>query len=134
MSLSEIDAKILRYFKKYKCASIEQLKLAFPEIVSMEYRINELSNPKFPTAPLRQNWKTVTVEFASHTEYLGTFRLSPFGEKALQDYDCEQKTEKKKFMLHSVWTPILITLATNLLLSGIKQLLPLIREWLLHIL
>ena len=67
------------------------------------------------------------------------------------DYDCQQgprfyltyegysyleakKADTKRLWLKNAWIPILVSVATNLIIVGIKQLLPLIQELLSRIL
>lgn len=45
------------------------------------------------------------------------------GLYALENYRLSRRADRKRFLFRSVFVPIIVSLATNLLLFGIKQLL-----------
>lgn len=48
----------------------------------------------------------------------------------VQDEFAEYKYQKRIMWLKSIWVPIAVTVAANLLIDVLKQLLPLIQQWL----
>ena len=64
----------------------------------------------------------------------GVYEMTDYGRKSLQDYLSQKRAAKRDLWLKNAWIPILVTIATNLLIVGIKALLPLIQELLRRIL
>ena len=85
------------------------------------------------TAYIEQDYESIKTDIGE-TEYrpLGIYHLTEFGYKSLQDYEYNQAAHKREIWLKNAWIPILVTLVTNLLIHGIKELWPLIQEWLSH--
>ena len=146
VELTDIDVKILRFIKDHGSASLMDMECFMPEVTSLRYRVDQLSTPEYRkihsislplenTSFLEKDYATVTME-NGETDYrsLGIYRLTAFGDKALQDYEHKHTTHKRELWLKNAWIPILVSLVTNLLIHGIKELWPLIRELLGHIL
>lgn len=139
--LTEVDYQILKYFKENSPSSIEDAAKHLPNVEALEYRIRFLSTPEFRQStkfsiPI-ENTKCLHEEFETYNDgcitkhrCLGIFSITTLGKKALQDYETSQKQQKKDIWLKNVWTPILVTIITNLVISGIKWLLPLIQQYL----
>lgn len=71
-----------------------------------------------------------SVPNTSYIEVIGDiFCIAPLGKKALQDYQKQNKVDKRMLWLKNAWIPILVSIATNLIIDGMRQLLPLIQEW-----
>lgn len=142
--LTDNDIKILRYIKKHDSASLSQMETAMPDVAALHYRIEQLSMPKYRGAPgislpiqntayIAQDYEIVTSESGRRVhQSLGTYRLTAFGDKALQDYEYNYITHRRELWLKNAWIPILVTLVTNLSIYGIKLLWPLIQGWLSH--
>lgn len=141
--LTEIDIQILRFVSKSEPASLEAIKLKFPTASSIEYRVKLLSTPEYRrvgnlpiTNPvpnssyLSQDRIETVVNGRVKIEMLGTYRLTENGQKFLQDYGQKARSDRKELWLKNAWIPILVTLATNLVISGVKWLFPLIVQWL----
>ena len=142
--LTDTDIKILRYIKKHDSASLTEMETAMPDVAALRYRIEQLSTPEYRGAPgisipiqntayIEQDYEIVASESGRRVhQSLGTYRLTAFGDKALQDYEHNCTTHKRELWLKNAWIPILVTLVTNLLIYGIKLLWPLIQGWLSH--
>ena len=129
--LTEVDYQILKYFKENSPSSIEDAAKHLPNVEALEYRIRFLSTPEFRQStnfsiPI-ENTKCLHEEFETYNDgcitkhrCLGIFSITTLGKKALQDYETSQKQQKKDIWLKNVWTPILVTIITNLVISGIK--------------
>jgi len=140
--LTDTDFKILDYINKNQPIHIDKIKTKFFNISEIEYRIELLSQQEF-----NKFGDTVPNSSYIHQEYIaigkgsfqkytatGIYCITDFGKKALHDYKVNSKIHKRELWLKSAWMPILVTLATNLLIIGIKALLPLILEWFSNIL
>lgn len=146
---TETDFQILRYIAKHGSTSISQLESRFPAMESLEYRVRQMATPQSKSSGSGHSSFRVPIPNTSYlledyrdfkdgpftkVEYLGTFHLTEFGRKAIQDHTQSTKSARKELWLKNAWIPILVTLAANLLVLGIKWLLPLIQEWLPSIL
>ena len=142
---TEIDFQILNYISCHGPASLSQLVEAFPSVSAVEYRVCQLAAPEYRsvagmpeeipnTSYLVESYRFADTDLGKTTEYLGIYTLSERGKKAVQDHSYRTKSARKELWLKNAWIPILVTLAANLLVLGIKWLLPLIQEWLPSIL
>lgn len=146
VELTDTDSKILRFIKKRGFASITDMERAMPEISSIRYRVEQLSTPEYRkihsisipmenTSFLVEDYETVNLDSGkTKRNHLGIYRLTAFGDKALQDYEQKRTTYRRELWLKNAWIPILVSLVTNLLIHGLTELWPLIKEWLVHIL
>ena len=142
--LTEIDVEILTFIEARGSADIESIKNKFRDIPAIEYRVKVLSTPEYFRPPsahfsipksntsyLRESVESVIDSKGfCNVKHLGIYQLTEFGEKELQDYRQRKKSDLRELWLKNAWIPMLVTLATNLLISGIKWLLPLIQQWL----
>lgn len=133
VNLTEMDIKILKAVRKNKSISIPDLKRLLPEVESLEYRVKQLSTPEYrqlPHASIKIGNSSYLTEIHKEENNLimptGLYRLTDLGKKELQDHVQFHRSQTKEFWFKSIWTPILVTLATNLLISGLKWLSPLI--------
>ena len=124
------DAEVLEYFRKNSPASVSDAKKALPGAGAVEQRIAALSKPDIGLLS-----EDVDTDLSGTRELhrgLGIYRITPRGELALDDYLAERKQHRKELLLKSVWMPILVSIAANIAIDGIRQLWPLIQQWLLH--
>lgn len=124
------DAEVLKYFRKHSPASASDAKKALPDAGSVKHRIAALSKPD--VGLLSEDVDTDLSGTRELHRGLGIYRITPKGELALDDYLAERKQHRKELLLKSVWMPILVSIAANLTIAGIRQLWPLIRQWLFH--
>lgn len=134
IELTETDFKLLKFISENEPVGIEKIKAKLSDIDSIEYRISQLKNMEYRTVASIQ----IPIENTSYVyeEYdydngksLGIYSATDMGKKALQDYCHKQNKSKKEFWLKNAWIPILVTIATNIVIGGIKQLWPLIQQW-----
>lgn len=141
IELTEIDAKILAFISHNGSSTMEQLKKQFPAVSSLEFRvkllaksdyerIRNISIPISNTAYLSQDHETKRDNngFAS-VHYLGVYRLTTFGEKALQDYQQSRRSYKRELWLKNAWIPIIVSLVTSAIANCILPRLPQILQW-----
>ena len=124
------DAEILKYFRKHSPASASDAKKALPDTGAVDHRIAALSKPD--VGFLTEDMDTDLSGTRELHRGLGAYRITPKGEMALDDYLTEQRRHQKELLLKSVWMPILVSIAANLTIAGIRQLWPLIQQWLFH--
>ena len=142
--LTDIEFQILQYAIEHEPIGISQLKDKFPSVSSLEYRVRQMATPQYQpiaggkeaipnSSYLLENYQLVKDGLYTRMEYLGTFYLTELGKKAVQDHIQRTKSARKELWLKNAWIPILVSLATNLVIDGTKWLLPQILEWLSHI-
>lgn len=124
------DAEVLKYFRKHSPASASDAKKALPDTGAVDHRIAALT--KHDVGLLAEDVDTDLSGTRELHRGLGIYRITPKGEIALGDYLAEQKQHRKELFLKSVWMPILVSIAANLTIAGIRQLWPLIQQWLFH--
>ena len=124
------DAEVLKYFRKHSPASASDAKKALPDTAAVDHRIAALSKPD--VGFLTEDMDTDLSGTRELHRGLGIYRITPKGEMALDDYLTEQRRHQKELLLKSVWMPILVSIAANLTIAGIRQLWPLIQQWLFH--
>lgn len=124
------DAEVLEYFRKHSPASVSDAKKALPDTGAVEHRIAALT--KLDVGLLSEDVDTDLSGARELHRSLGVYRITPKGEIALDDYLVERKRHWRELLLKSVWMPILVSIAANIAIDGIRQLWPLIQQWLLH--
>lgn len=124
------DAEVLRYFQEHSPASASDAKKALPDTDAVDHRIAALTKPD--VGLLAEDKKASYEPMQPLYKSLGAYRITPKGEIALDDYLAERKQHRKELLLKSVWMPILVSIAANLTIAGIRQLWPLIQQWLFH--
>lgn len=122
------DAEILKYFRKHSPASASDAEKALPDTGAVEHRIAALT--KLDVGLLSEDVDTDLSGTRELHRSLGVYRITPKGEIALDDYLVERKRHWRELLLKSVWMPILVSIAANLTIAGIRQLWPLIQQWL----
>lgn len=124
------DAEVLKYFRKHSPASASDAEKALPDTGAVEHRIAALT--KLDVGLLSEDVDTDLSGARELHRSLGVYRITPKGEISLDDYLAEQKQHRKELLLKSAWMPILVSIAANIAIDGIRQLWPLIQQWLLH--
>lgn len=135
--LTDLDYRILRHFRDNSHCTIEDAQKHLPDIESLEYRIRTLATPEYTTGLYLnhaiENTRYLDEDYESHLKngvtsysYLGTFSISTYGRKVLQDHEVAEKNRKKDIWLVNAKIPIIVTIITNLVIYGIQWLLPLI--------
>lgn len=122
------DAEVLKYFRRHSPASASDAEKALPDTGAVEYRIAALT--KLNVELLSEDVDTDLSGARELHRGLGVYRITPKGKIALDDYLTEQRRHQKELFLKSVWMPILVSIAANLTIAGIRQLWPLIQQWL----
>lgn len=138
--LTDLDYEILDYISQNEPVHIDDIKNHFPNIASIEYRIEVMKTPEYHqsmhirlvtenTFCISEKYEIFKDELGiSHNRYLQIYSITSLGKKALQDYKVKKAKHRKELWLKNAWIPILVSLATNLLIAGIKSLLPLIQS------
>lgn len=146
--LTDIDYRILEFVGSNEPVHIDAMKIHFPDVISLEYRIEMLNTSQIHKLPygvqraisntsfLSQEYEDVIDDSGAirYSEGLHIYSLTDLGRKALQDYKGNTIKARKEMWLKNAWIPILVSLATNLLLDGLKWLFPLLQGWLASIL
>lgn len=145
VSLTDIDIKILKFVKEHGPSDIKDIECSLKNIAAIQYRVKILSTPEYiNSGPIRfardnssyleEDYETGIDEKTKDSIFipLGIYRITEFGKKALQDYECIKTTHHRELWLKNAWIPILVTVVTNLIIGAIKWLWPLIQELLFH--
>ena len=122
------DAEVLKYFRKHSPASASDAEKALPDTGAVEHRIAALA--KLDVELLSEDVDTDLSGTRELHRGLGVYRITPKGEITLDDYLVERKRHRRELFLKSVWMPILVSIAANLTIAGIRELWPLIQQWL----
>ena len=147
-SLKQTDYEILDFANKHESFSVEELHKNLPHIESLEYRIGLLCTPEYEIAfgnceipvkgtnLLHKNYVSKTDKTTWQTTHIsdGTYSITDSGKKAIQDYKVSKNLHKKEIWLKNAWIPILVSVATTLIVNWLPKLLPLILQWLSSIL
>ncbi len=140
--LSDIDFKILEFISKNEPVEIEKIKSEFPDILSIDYRIGQMSEMDFNEAShcylpntsfIAQEYEKPTSSFETKKS-LGIYRITDMGKKSLQDYKARIKQHKKEIWLKNAWIPITVSIITTVLITYIIPKLPSLLKWLTNIL
>lgn len=138
IDLTQIDFKILDFVNSNGPIHLEAVKKHFPGIDSIEFRVAELSKVKYNSTGrfvlknsslLAQQYEYVNTDLGPHAKETGIYAITDCGKKALQDYKEKVKETRKELWLKNAWIPIIVSVATNLVISGAKWLWPLIQQW-----
>lgn len=143
---NDLDMDILEFIKEHEPVSLSAIVLGLPGISEVEFRVKEMCPGRCYLAPrtqhtqhtndralIRQDVRTYLDGALTKEEYLDSYRLTDMGHKVLQDYRHTAKNKRRELWIKNAWIPILVSLATNLVIDGTKWLLPQIIEWLSHI-
>jgi len=137
--LEHLDYKILNYISKFdKVTKKEVVSHFLKSIPDVEYRFDLLCKESYKHPIVYPGY--IAIEYkefvdsigVTHQKPTGFYYLSDAGRKALNDYKVTQKRERRTLWLKNAWIPILVTVATNLIISALKLLLPLILKLLNH--
>ncbi len=139
--LTESDYLLLDYINKSEAISSEQIKSHFQnkKIDSIDLTLSELTACNWSSTGthitskgylIQEIEKTTLPNLVIQTHRKDNYSISDLGRKALCDYHLKSKKEIKLIWLKNAWIPILVSLATNLVVIGTKALLPLIQQWL----
>lgn len=127
--VSAIDFSILKFVSDKGQASMGEICAAFPEIQSIDKRIHILAFSVSASPYLAEDVEMVVLpDGLKNTQGIGIYRLTDAGKIALQDYESENRISRRELWLKNAWIPILVSLITNLAISGTKRLIPLILE------
>lgn len=124
--LTNIDYEILSYISRFGSVSREEIIKYFPNVESVDYRLEYLSQPEYHHStsgisfPL-ENTSYIEKEYDAIKKTNGStihasrdfYHISALGKKALQDYS----HEKQRVFRRTLWTEIRLWLA--LLISAI---------------
>lgn len=120
--LTKLDADILAFIREKEFVTLDDVKQRFPKIETTEYRIQLMSEASDAlVCPERAYWQDEISQFRHHDT--GRYSLTPDGEKALEDYQYEHKTNQRELWIKNAWLPLLTTVAFNLIKAGIEWLL-----------
>lgn len=140
VSLTDSDVKILKYVRSHQPVHISQIERSLHGIESITYRVETLATPEYRyydhfceavknSSYLEQEYEHVTEHGLTHSNPLGIYTLTDFGRKSLQDYENAIKAHHREMWLKNAWIPILVTVATNLVIRTLEWLFPLIQQW-----
>lgn len=141
--LEENDYVLLDYINRNEPIEKDKLIAKFSEqIDSVEYRIQLLEEPDYEMDdPLFKiaikNSSFIISDYDVYTKPSGTtlhrdlgiYRLTALGKKSLQDYKKAERKAARRLWLENCWIPIIVSVATNLVIAVLKLLLPLIQQW-----
>ena len=136
--LNDIDFEILDFISKNEPVNIDQIKANFPNVSSLDYRIKSMARQSYSEAVhasipnssfILQQYEKIGTGVREIIRPLGIYTTTDCGKKALQDYKQEIKSKRKELWLKNAWIPIIVSVATNLVISGAKWLWPLIQQW-----
>lgn len=135
-NLTPKDYELLSYINKFDSISKSQINNHFKnKIDSIDYRLTQLKNMSYSGSMPIENSSYIEEEYNHITDpqthitrviSKNTFHITSLGKKSLQDYNLKAKSDKRNFLLKSVFVPIIVTVVTTLLLDVLKWLLPLI--------
>ncbi|MGX8711662.1 MAG: hypothetical protein ACQGTM_15625 [bacterium] len=134
VELTETDFEILKFINENEPVELSKIRAEFPSISSLEYRISRLKSRDYQgnatiLVPI-QNTSYILEKYNEETDKaLGIYFTTDMGKKALQDHERQSKAAKRELWLKNAWIPILVTLATNLVIGALKWLWPLIQRW-----
>lgn len=125
--LTKLDADILAFIREKEFATLDDIQNRFPKISTIPHRIRLLTTT--PNALVMQQRIYRQDEIGQFVSTgTGRYSLTPDGEKALEDYQYEHKTNRRELWLKSVWLPMLVALGTALLTMALTRWLsPLIQ-------
>lgn len=125
--LTKLDADILAFIRGKEFVTLDDVQRRFPKVETTEHRIQLMSEaPDALVCPERTYWQDEIGQLL-HSD-TGRYSLTPDGEKALEDYQYEHKTNQRELWLKSVWLPMLVALGTALLTMALTRWLsPLIQ-------
>lgn len=140
--LSDLDVDILEFIKEHEPVSMGAIVSGLPQISEVEFRVKGMCSSGHYLTPhtqhtkdcflIQQDTRKYLDGALTRGEYLDSYRLTDLGRKVLQDYRHSAKKARRELWLKNAWIPILVSLATNLVIAGTKWLLPQILEWLSH--
>ena len=125
--LTRLDADILAFIRKNKSVTLSDVRQRFPKVETTEHRIQLMAKGSHALIwPERIHIQDEIGQFIP--SITGRYSLTPDGEKALEDYRYEHKTNRRELWLKSVWLPMLVALGTALLTMALTRWLsPLIQ-------
>lgn len=110
--ITERDAELLAFFRDHSGASASAAKAAFPHVPSVDHRIAALASPEI--AFLTEDVDTAYEPMRPLHCRLGTFRITPKGAIALDDYLSEKARRGRRERLTHLWGPIAVGLLAYL--------------------
>lgn len=140
---SDLDMQILEFIKRHEPTDLKSIVEGLPKISSAEFRVKQMCSSGHYTEArginqhdfyIRQDVRTYQEGLLTKQEYLDSYQLTDSGRAVLQNYEYAKHKGRKELWLKNAWIPILVSLATNLVIDGTKWLLPQILERLSHIL
>lgn len=143
--LTENDYLILEYINNFPSVHRADIEKHFKgKITSLDYRLSVLAQidykPSGGTFFPVQNSNYIEEEFAPNSggyssprKSLNTFHITALGKSSLQEHLLKKKSDRKDMLLKNICIPIAVTLITNLIIDGVKWLLPLIQQWITNI-
>lgn len=136
--LTDIDYKIFEYLCKIDSASLDQIMKQFPKM-DVHFRLNQLAMPDLDkdsnlvhNSSYLMGIADFVINDAGNQKLVSkdVFCITPLGKKALQDYHSRNKSENRKLWKTNAWIPIIVTVATNILIRVIEWWFPRIAQWL----
>lgn len=134
LGLTIIDVKILKFVRDQGSVSMDDIQQKFVNIDSIEYRVMNLSTPSYQKlhgAPvpnssyLAEDYEQRPGKYGlTESVPLGTYHLTTFGRKVLQDYEYMAKNAKWELWLKNAWIPIIVSFATTVITNYILPTLP----------
>lgn len=134
--LTSKDYELLFYINKFDSVSKEQINEHLKnKIDSIDYRLAQLSDVSYQgnvpindSGYIREEFEHIKDPQTRITSVVSkkSFHITSLGKKTLQDYKCKLKSDKQDFWKKSIFVPIIVTIATTLLIDVLKLLLPLI--------
>lgn len=145
VDLNEIDVRILKFVKKRGSVSIEEIECEMRDISAVPLRVKQLATYDREvcaglslaiedTAYLEEECRKYTEDHISHSEPIGLYHITQFGEKSLQDFEHKTSSHKRELWLKNAWIPIIVSFITTSVTNYILPKLPQILQWFASIL
>ena len=129
--LTDNDAQLLAFINKTGPTEIARLQDKFSGIKTITLRLQTLTSRDVGFLSQKQIYHRDGAG-ELYREDSGINSLTPLGIKALEDYQYSRKLRIRDLWFKNAWLPILVSIAANLAIAGIRQLWPLIQQWLSH--
>lgn len=132
IELTNIDIKILEYINNNGPTHINKIKSKFSNISEIEYRIKLLSEQKssqsgsyyIPNSSyINQKYECSKETSFVNIEETGIYEITELGKKSIRDFKNNNRTHKREIWLKNAWIPIIVSLASYMLLNYIVPML-----------
>lgn len=131
---TDYDLQILKLLHESQPLTESEIVNKLPDIEAIPLRLQDLScRPPcaIPGTIFSAPEKGCYI-YPETGQYWGNstkYVITPLGKRALQESVYAKRKERLEIWLRNAWIPILVSVATNLILAALRQLWPLILQW-----